>query len=327
MARVALAAFFGFVIHATPSAGQPQTAAPQVSTHPSERIGVQGFGTVGINWQIANDSFDAVDLSSTPVEFGGGALVSGIWRYLFVQVTASGWSDTGERAFVDSSGNRFPLGIPLEARATFVDVSTGWKFDMAPGKSNSNVLPYFGGGVGLARYKEESPFAQPGDNVDERKISYHVIGGAEVRLMKWVAVSFDARYRYVPNLLGDDGVSGELDENDFGGLQAGVALRIGFWGTRTPGRRAPAREPSRPQPPPVKTVPGAETLESATIITATPAYLYPDPRRTPLRILEAGTAVRILEETGDWFRIEFSDPRFGRRIGYVARKDVQVRKR
>ncbi len=48
-----------------------------------------------------------------------------------------------------------------------------------------------------------------------------------------------------------------------------------------------------------------------------PVYLLPDSKRVPLRVIEAGTTVRILEELEGWVRIEFRDPQFGPRIGYV----------
>ena len=43
-------------------------------------------------------------------------------------------------------------------------------------------------------------------------------------------------------------------------------------------------------------------------------------------LLVPGTAVRILEETKEWFRIQFTDPQFGPRVGYVLRKFVQIGK-
>jgi hypothetical protein len=41
--------------------------------------------------------------------------------------------------------------------------------------------------------------------------------------------------------------------------------------------------------------------------------------------LPAGTAVRILEDKGDWVRVEFNDQQYGRRVGFVERKYVQIR--
>jgi hypothetical protein len=63
------------------------------------------------------------------------------------------------------------------------------------------------------------------------------------------------------------------------------------------------------------------------IAEATPAFILPDATRTPLRTLPAGTTVRILEEKGDWVQVEFNDPQYGRRVGYVQRRFVQLRQR
>jgi opacity protein-like surface antigen len=302
-------------------AGQQQPAVPQRSTG-GQRIGVQGFGMAAMNWTVASKSFEAAGLDARPIEVGGGGQVTGIWRNLFAQVSASRWSSTGERVFVDSSGTAFPLGIPLHVKATYVDVSTGWKFGIRRAGVKPGVLPYIGAGMGVVMYSEDSPFAQPGDDLNARSASYHVIAGLEIPLLKWVGVTADARYRFVPNLLGEDGASGALGEDDFGGGQIGIGLRIGIAGTSAPPRRRPA--------PPVKqqetTPPRRIDEESAVLIEAAPVFLLPDATRTPLRVLSAGTVVSVLEQSGDWVRVQFSDQQFGPRVGYVQRKYVQFRK-
>jgi hypothetical protein len=106
---------------------------------------------------------------------------------------------------------------------------------------------------------------------------------------------------------------------DTGGLQAGVGLRLGF------GRRGP--RPGQPAPRPAGPVPGEAGKglvvdDRGVIIDAAPIYLLPDIKRTPLRTLTPGIVVRILEETGDWFRVEFRDPQVGPRVGYVQRRHV-----
>ena len=50
-----------------------------------------------------------------------------------------------------------------------------------------------------------------------------------------------------------------------------------------------------------------------------------DHQQAALRTLPAGTSVRVLEEKGDWVRIEFRDAQYGPRVGFVQRKFVQVR--
>jgi hypothetical protein len=58
-----------------------------------------------------------------------------------------------------------------------------------------------------------------------------------------------------------------------------------------------------------------------TVVTeARPVFLVADSSRTPLRVLAAGTPLRILKTEGDWLQVEFDDPNWGRRVGYI-RKD------
>jgi hypothetical protein len=310
------------------TAGQNQTQpVPSTAAEPGggQRLGVEGFGTAGITWPAAPDSFDAVGLDSRSFEYGGGARVTGIWRKLFAQVAISRWTDDGERAFVDSEGNSFPLGIPLNVKASYLDVSVGWKDAMRKSTGSIAAWTYVGAGAGVVDYSETSPFAEPGDDVDTRKASYHVFAGVEYPLLGWLAAVVDGRYRFVPDLLGEGGVSSVLEEDILGGFQLTVGVRLGTGGS--PRHVPPPRTP--PQPPeqvPQPITQPTRILETGGIVEAAPAYLLPDASRTPLRILPQGTSVRILEEAGDWIRLEFNDPDFGPRVGYVQRKYVQYKK-
>ncbi len=58
------------------------------------------------------------------------------------------------------------------------------------------------------------------------------------------------------------------------------------------------------------------------VITETPLLLLPDADREPLRLLEAGTVLTFLDEDADWYHAEFQDFRYGRRVGYVQKKDA-----
>jgi hypothetical protein len=307
-----------------------QTTAPQkpIAAPPSTggaTIGIQGIAVVGVNWPAASKTLEATGLPTKPVELGGAVQVTNIWRNLFAQVGASRTSDTGERAFLDDQGNVFPLGIALSVKTTYVDVSAGWKLASA---EQRNVLTYVGGGVGRVKYVETSPFAQPGDDLETSTTSYHILVGAEVKVLKWLSVSGDMRYRWVPDLLGDGGASAAFGEKDFGGFHAGVGLRVGFGGP--PLRQAPPRDdgpPAPAQPPEPPRLPNRPTAsESVTIVGSAPVFLRPDAALEPLRVLEPGTSVRILQENDDWIRIQFADRLLGSRVGYVQRKYVQLPK-
>jgi len=58
------------------------------------------------------------------------------------------------------------------------------------------------------------------------------------------------------------------------------------------------------------------------VIVETPFLLLPDASREPLRMLEAGTVLRFLDEDAGWFHTEYQDFHYGRRVGYVQKKDA-----
>jgi opacity protein-like surface antigen len=294
---------------------------------PRRSIGVQGIGAVGVNWLAATKSLEATGLDKRSTEFGGGVQVSDVWRDLFGQVTVAQMSSTGERVFVDPSGTPFPLGIPLSMKARYIDVGVGWK-SSAMGSASFPVVPYVSGGIGRVLYRESSPFAEPGEDVDISSGSYHVQAGVEVRIVKFLAVSGDFRYRWVPDLLGKGGASAAFGESEFGGVHAGVGVRFVFGGVEpTP---TGAREPAEEIPPPRREMPGAldrESNSNSALLTANaPVFLRMDSTMEPLRTLEAGTSVKVLAEDQDWVRIEFYDRLLGPRVGYVERKHIRIPK-
>lgn len=65
--------------------------------------------------------------------------------------------------------------------------------------------------------------------------------------------------------------------------------------------------------------------DAATIVTeGAPVLLLPDPARTPLAKLPAGTSVRVLGADGEWVNVEFRDGIFGARVGYVLKMHVKL---
>ena len=241
-------------VAATPTLVHAQDRpAPRAAAASDRRLGLDVFGGAGLSFPAAKDSFDAVGLSSKAFDVGGGARVTGLWRRLFVQVAMARWSDSGERAFVAADGTTFPLGIPLDVKATFIDGTVGVKDVVRKSTGRVSYLHYVGAGAGVVQFKESSPFAEPGDDLDTSKPSYHVLAGVEVPIAGWLAVAIDGRYRYIPDLLGDDGASGVLGEDSLGGFQASVGLRVGFGGPRhfalPPARRDPAIDAPVSPPP------------------------------------------------------------------------------
>ncbi|MGH9349480.1 MAG: hypothetical protein ACRD26_19690 [Vicinamibacterales bacterium] len=129
---------------------------------------------------------------------------------------------TGKRVFV-SGGQVFELGIPLEVTMRSVDIAGGWRFSLARGR----VSPYAGAGLSYLRYEETADSAQSGDDVRESKAGALVLGGADVRVWRWVHAGGELRYRRVRGIPGEGGASEAFREDDAGGLGAAVRVSIG----------------------------------------------------------------------------------------------------
>jgi len=314
----------------------PPPAAPAAPQSGGLRLGVQGFGSAALSFPLASDSFTAADLETKPFEAGAGAQVTNIWRSLFVQVAFSRWDDVGERAFVDSEGNRFGLGIPLTVKTTHLDVSAGWRVEQLRGSlAARRIVPYVGAGVGVLQYEESSPFALPGEDLDDRFTTYHAMAGAEYWVLKWLAVAGDVRYRLIRDVLGSGGVSSALGDDALDGTSVAVRVLIGPGGplgrrAAPPPRRRTPRQPVRTQPgtppaaPPGALTPSPQAQLTALTLTDTPIFVLPDERRRPLRVLAPHLSLRVREDRGEWLVVEFPDPQWGPRVGYVQRKHVQL---
>jgi hypothetical protein len=73
---------------------------------------------------------------------------------------------------------------------------------------------------------------------------------------------------------------------------------------------------------------GASAQDSATAVAVanTPIYIAPDASRTPLRVAAQGTVFTVVAEEGEWTRVQFKDPQWGVRVGYVATSMLRVRR-
>jgi hypothetical protein len=168
----------------------------------------------------AKKTFDAVFGQSRQPFWGGGvqvALQSGI----YVEIGASRFKKTGQRAFA-FNGQTFPLGIPLTATITPFEVTGGYRFRLSPG-----VIPYAGVGISRYAYVETSDFSDAAENVDTAQWGYLIVGGAEFRVHRWVGVGVDAQYTRVTGILGSGGISREFGENNLGGTALRVKVMVG----------------------------------------------------------------------------------------------------
>lgn len=182
-------------------------------------------GGVGLFFPTARDTFDAVGITGNPVTYSGTVEAVRVFRSLFVRGSVDWTAETGERVFLTDTGERFPLGIPLDVELMPIEFSAGWRFE---GKSprRSPVVPYVGGGAGLLLYRETDRFADADDEVDERFASYHVLAGVDLYFHRLVGARVEYRFRHVPDSLGDGGVSAITGDTSLGGsvLFFGIVL-------------------------------------------------------------------------------------------------------
>ena len=189
----------------------------------SEPLSLQGYGMAGLMTFSAADSFDAVLDTHNGAIFGGGLRLV-IPGGPYVDVGAWRFAQDGERAFVGPGGAVFPLGIPMTVEMTPLEITAGWRFH---GLLGSRVTPYAGGGYTSMRYEETSEFAGDGENVSERFNGFHLTGGADVRLGRWVAVGGDVTWTSIGDALGEGGVSAAFEEDDLGGTSVRIRIFIG----------------------------------------------------------------------------------------------------
>ena len=78
-------------------------------------------------------------------------------------------------------------------------------------------------------------------------------------------------------------------------------------------------ERTLPQQAVATTEPMRRARPGETVTTSTNAPIYVTPGfHTPLRVLSAGSDLRVLATRDDWYQVEFKDPQWGTRVGFVA---------
>jgi hypothetical protein len=161
------------------------------------------------------------------------------------------------------------------------------------------------------------------DRVNERAFGVH--GGLDVTWLLNPRIGIGGTLRYSRAATDLAGPSGGTASFDAGGLHAAATLKFRI----LPQRRAPVR-PVAPRNRPMNDgapgtqIPPPGTFATALLTANAPVFLRPDTSLTPLRQLPTNTRVRILEEAGDWLRVEFDDRQLGRRVGYVQRSFVRI---
>lgn len=207
---------------AGPVAAQTRRPARRPSTSSSD-FQIGGYAMLGRFTFAASDSFDAILGKTAAPIVGGGATVGLPFGGLFVDVGAWRFAGSGERVLV-LGGEVVPLGIPLDITIVPIEFSAGWKFRI---RRIPKLVPYAAGGYTSFGYKETSSFSAAGEDVDERFGGYHLRGGAEYKITRWLGVAGEVAWTTVPDAIGEGGASAAFHETDLGGTSFRARITVG----------------------------------------------------------------------------------------------------
>jgi hypothetical protein len=68
----------------------------------------------------------------------------------------------------------------------------------------------------------------------------------------------------------------------------------------------------------------AQSQQTVTLTADAPVFVTPSANQSPIRVGKRGSVLRLLDATDGWVHVEFQDPQFGRREGYVERRFVEI---
>jgi hypothetical protein len=186
-------------------------------------VRIEGYATFGrINFSAA-ESFEAIVGEPSGPIFGGGARIGLGFGGWFFDVGAWRYRADGERVVI-ADDTVFPLGIPVDVTVTPIELSGGWRFRL---RRLPKLVPYVAAGITSMYYRETSEFSTSMENTDAFFNGYHVMGGAEYKIWRWLGVAGEAAWTTVPDALGESGVSKAFNETDLGGTTLRVKITIG----------------------------------------------------------------------------------------------------
>ena len=95
----------------------------------------------------------------------------------------------------------FPLNVKDTITVTPLELTVGYRFRW------QGFVPYAGGGIGWHRFEETSEHSADQEDVKKTYTGYHVAGGVERPIRRWLGAAVDAQWAAVPNALGDAATS------------------------------------------------------------------------------------------------------------------------
>ena len=66
---------------------------------------------------------------------------------------------------------------------------------------------------------------------------------------------------------------------------------------------------------------------TALVLESAPIFDVPDPSHQPMRVAKEGSRLRVVGQTAEWCTVQFQDPQFGVRTGYVQTRFVRLEAR
>jgi len=150
----------------------------------------------------SSKSFHAV-YGTGAIKLGGGFKVlhrSGFFGRFDLEAS---WK-SGEKVYVTDTGFT-KTGVETNISIIPLTFSAGMQFLL-----DNRLSPYAGGGIGAYSWSEE----------DDRKsnFGYHILGGVDYALNDNFYINGEFRWSFVPNAIGELGVSAFYDETDIGGI-------------------------------------------------------------------------------------------------------------
>lgn len=218
MIRFSLACVFLGSLLLVPATSSAQPSSSGASAYPL--FAPRGYVMFSRQQFTASQTFEALfgEASGSFRGFGADLVVA---KNVFVELGWSRFEATGERAFL-FDGTVYELGIPLTATITPFEIIGGYRVT-----AWQRVIPYGGLGFASTRYEESSDFAATGDDVSRSGSGLVVLGGAEVRLARYIGVSADIHYSTLKDIIGEAGISKEYGEDDLGGTAVRFRIIIG----------------------------------------------------------------------------------------------------
>jgi len=216
-------AVLALVLSAAAATAQTVPAALPAPVGAAPSISLRGFADAGIETFHALEAFHAIFDRNTATRLGGGLLVS-LPKELFADVRVSRMQMTGERAFV-FNGQSYPLGISNTLTVFPIQVTGGVRFP----RLGAGTIPYFGAGAGWYRARETSDFAGPDDAAERTSVGYHVVGGADVRLWRYLGLGGEVEWSQVSDGLAGSGAASALKDTSLGGVSIRVRFLVGAW--------------------------------------------------------------------------------------------------